>query len=352
MTVQRPLMIVDIAQLLANVEALRDRLSPAQLMLVVKNDAYGQGVEPVVSSAARRGVEWFGSFDVETGVRTRAAAGESARVFAWVTADRPAIEAALEANLDLGVGDASFLEDIASVSAGRGARVHLKIDTGLRRNGVRPEAWADFVGLAAELERKGDVRVVGVWSHIAETSDEDDDAARARFRAAVDAARAASLRPELLHLSASAASYARPEFRFNLTRIGAFAYGIRSTHGPQLPDIVPTMTLLAPVIEVREDRVVAGIGYLDGVPSTLAGRVNVGTSKGVSTPLIEVDATTLSVRPWPGVQVGDDVVIFGPGDHGESSVTTLAEAIGTVGEEIVVRVSPLIPREYAYPREP
>jgi alanine racemase len=54
----------------------------------------------------------------------------------------------------------------------------------------------------------------------------------------------------------------------------------------------------------------------------------------------------MTIASWPGAAVGDEVAIFGPGDLGESSVTTLAEAIGTVGEEIIVRVSPLVPREY------
>jgi alanine racemase len=59
-----------------------------------------------------------------------------------------------------------------------------------------------------------------------------------------------------------------------------------------------------------------------------------------------VGETSLTVGAWPGAAVGDDVAVFGPGTFGESSVTTLAEAIGTVGEEIIVRVSPLVPRRY------
>ena len=144
-------MVVDLGRILADIDVLRGRIAPAEYMLVVKNDAYGHGVDRVVAAAAAHGVRWFGAFDVPMGVRTRAAAGPDARVFSWVTITQPEIEVALEAGIELGVGDTSYLEDIATVSAGREAPVHIKIDTGLHRNGVRPEAWPAFVTRAAEL---------------------------------------------------------------------------------------------------------------------------------------------------------------------------------------------------------
>ncbi|MFT4211374.1 MAG: alanine racemase [Microbacterium sp.] len=336
---------VDLGRVLANIDAVRERIAPAQYMQVVKNDAYAHGVERIVSAASAHGVRWFGAFDVPTGVRARAAADETARVFSWVTVRSEEIARAIDAGIELGVGDADYLERIAIVSGGRGVPVHLKIDTGLHRNGVRPEAWAGFVARAAELERGGDIRVAGVWSHIAETSDEADDQARTEFLDAVAVARAAGLAPEVLHLAASAAGYARPEFRFDLVRFGAFGYGVRSTDGPDLPGVVSASTLLAAVVQAGAETVEVGVGALDGLPSILGGRVSVGTPAGPRA-LLEVGDTSLTVAAWPGAAVGDEVAVFGPGALGEQSPTTLAEAIGTVGEEILVRVSPLIPREY------
>ncbi len=390
--------MVGLDRIRANIEVLRARVAPAQFMLVVKNDAYGHGVERVVAAAAAGGVEWFGAFDVRMGLRARAAAPD-ARVFAWVTVGQDEIAQALDARIELGVGDAGYLEHIAAVSAGRAVHVHLKIDTGLHRNGVRPEDWPSFVARAAALEAAGEIRVVGVWSHIAETSDETDDAARALYLDAVRIAHDAGLRPAALHLAASAAGYARAEFRHDLVRFGAFSYGIRSTGGTDLEGLVPAATLLAPVTAVSGSKdtgstgsgsgstgsacsgstgsagsgstgsgstgsagsgssdsgstdpdwesrsVEVGYGSLDGLPSTLAGRVTVGTPAGPR-PLLAVGETSLTVGAWPGAAVGDEVAVFGPGRWGESSVTTLAEAIGTVGEEIIVRVSPLVPREY------
>lgn len=336
---------VDLDTILRNIDVLTARIAPAQYMLVVKNDAYGHGLERLVSASAEHGVRWFGAFDVRTGLRVRAATGAGPRVFSWLTVGRHEIAQALEAGLELGVGDASYLEEVAAVSAGRRAPVHLKVDTGLHRNGVRPEEWPAFVARAAELSTRGDIRVAGIWSHLAETSDQTDDLAHAEYAAAVKIARNAGLDPEVLHLAASAAAYARPEFRHDVVRFGAFSYGIRSTGGSDIPGVVPAATLLAPVIGISGDRVTVAYGSLDGLLSTLAGCIVVGTPGGARR-LLAVDETTLTIEAWPGAAIGDEVALFGPGTRGELSVTDLAEAVGTVGEEIIVRVSPLVPREH------
>jgi alanine racemase len=346
-----PELRVDLDAFAANVSAVRARVAPAELMLVVKDDAYGHGLERIVRRAAAEGVRWFGAFDVGEAILTRRVAGPDARVFTWLTVGSDQIAAALDARIDIGVGDAGFLEDIAAAVDGAGgtdaeagARVHLKIDTGLHRNGIRPEEWATVVGRARELQDAGRVRVVGVWSHIAEASDAEDDAARAVFDAAVAVAESAGFRLEVRHLSASAASFARPEFRYDLVRVGAFCYGIRSAGGPDEAalGIRPIASLEAPVTHVGEYGITLGVGSLHGLPSTLAKRAALDTADGRAdiTRVSEAHTMTASV---PNVEVGETVTVFGPD---AASATDLAEAIGTVGEELLVRVSPLVPRVY------
>ena len=330
------------ARLAQNIASVRARVAPAEVMVVVKDDAYGHGVETVASVAREGGVSWLGAIDLPSALRAKAAVGDAARVFCWLTLGAEETRTALTAGLELGVGDAAYLERIADAAAGT-AVVHLKIDTGLHRNGVRPEQWHAFVGRAAELERAGRIRVAGIWSHISEASDEDDDVARAAFERAVAAAREAGLAPEVRHLAASAAGWAREEFRYDLVRFGAFVYGVRSADGPALPGIVPVATLVAPVVAVHGDEVEIGIGSLDGLPSSLAGVAGVGTPGG-SRALLRVALASSFVAAWPGAAVGDEVAVWGDGARGESSSTTLAEAIGTVGEEPLLRLSPLIPR--------
>lgn len=341
---------VDLTALSSNIARVRATVAPAELMLVVKDDAYGHGLEHVVRAAAGAGVTWFGAFDVRTGCAVRAVAGDDARIFAWIAASSADLEAAVAARIDVGVGDAELLEEVADASRDAGAttRVHLKIDTGLHRNGVRPEAWSAFVTRAAELENDGVLEVVGVWSHIAEASDSEDDDARAVFEAALSEAHEAGLRPAVRHLAASAASFARPEFRYDMVRVGAFCYGIRSAGGPSAAELglVPAARLEAEVVSVGDRSVTIAAGALDGLPSSLQGRAVVGTPAGARA-LLVVGGTESLVASWPDAKAGDAVAIYGPGGTGEGTATDLAELVGTIGEEIAVRVSPLVPRVYA-----
>jgi alanine racemase len=341
---------VDLTTFAANIARVRETVAPAELMLVVKDDAYGHGLGRIVREAARAGVTWFGAFDVSTGCAVRDAAGDDARIFAWIAASQDDLAAAIAARIDLGIGDAGLLEELADAARARRetARVHLKIDTGLHRNGVRPVRWPAFVARAAELQRQGVIAVAGVWSHIAEASDAEDDAARDVFERALAEASAAGLRPSLRHLAASAAGFARPEFRYDMVRVGAFCYGIRSAGGPSADalGLTPIARLESDVVELDGPLAKIGVGMLDGLPSTLARRARVGTPAGPRS-VVAIGSDESVVEAWPGAAGGDVVAVYGPGEHGEGSATDLAELIGTIGEEIAVRVSPLVPRIYS-----
>lgn len=337
---------VDLDVLAANIAAVRARVAPAALMLVVKDDAYGLGIPAVVARAQQAGVTRFGAFDVVTGSAVRAVAGPEAQIFAWQTTGPDGIRRALRDRIDLGVGDRDFLTDIAGVARAEGiaARVHLKIDTGLHRNGIRPEDWPDAVAEARRMVEAGLIEIEGVWSHIAEASDAEDDLSRAVFDRAVQQASDAGLRVPLRHLAASAAAFARPEFRYDAVRIGAFCYGVRSADGPHESalGLRSMATLVAPVAAVVGDTVTVGIGALDGLPSNLAGRMPVHTPAGRRT-VRAIHADRIEVEGWPGAAIGDEVTVLG---GPAASATDLGELIDTVGEEILTRVSPRIARVY------
>lgn len=339
---------VDLDAFAANIAVVRATVAPAELMLVVKDDAYGHGLAPIVRRAWAEGVRWYGAFDVSTGSAVRHTLGSAARIFVWMAASAVDVQQAVTDALDIGVGDAALLDDVARAAeaAGATARVHLKIDTGLHRNGVRPEEWPAVVAHAAELHTAGRIDVVGVWSHIAEASDADDDAARAVFDEAVDIAQRGGLNPTVRHLAASAAAFARAEFRYDLVRVGAFCYGIRSAGGVHERDLglTPVARLEASVTAVEDDAARVDVGRLDGLPSSLGGLIDVATPAGARR-VREITVEAI-VDAWPEAAPGDTVTIFGAADTGALSATDIAERIDTIGEEIVLRVSPLIPRTY------
>ncbi|WP_232304541.1 alanine racemase [Microbacterium sp. XT11] len=340
----RPELRLHTARLRANIDAVRARIAPSELMFVMKDDAYGHGLTWATETAEQAGLGWYGSYDVRGGLEIRRVLETPARVFAWATSSDDEVDAALLHDIDLGVGTLEYLDRVIARAErlGQCARVHLKIDTGLHRNGVLGEDWADALTRVRAAENAGLVDFAGIWSHLAEASDDEDDDAQKAFLDAVDAASATGPQPGALHLTASAASWWRPELRGSLSRIGAFCYGIRSADGPELEGVTPAADLVAFVTEVEDDRVTLGIGAFDGLPSTLVG-VDVGTPAGLR-PLTGIGATSAEVRGWPGVAVGDEVRVFGAGDRGESNATTLAERIGTVGEEILTRLTSRVRR--------
>ena len=333
---------VDLEQFGANLRRIRTVVAPAEHLLVVKDDAYGHGLDPIVARAVHEGVGWFGTFDVATAAAVRDAAGPGPRIIAWTVYDDADIDAALDAQIDLGLGTRGLISRAADRARARSAtaRVHLKIDTGLHRNGIRPEEWPDAVRAALVAQHEGVLEVSGAWSHIAEASDAEDDAARSVFVRGLEAF--GPHRP-LRHLAASAAAFARSEFRFDLVRIGAFAFGIRPAGGPSDAElgIRPIGTLYAAVTAVACDAVTVDLGSLGGVDSRLPGRIAVGNPAG-ERPLLEVGETWCRIATWPGARVGDDVALIG--GRAPLTATDAAELVDTIGEEVVLRISPRVPR--------
>lgn len=335
----------DIDALSANIRAIQSTVAPAEMMLVVKDDAYRHGVNETVRRALLDGVRWIGAFDVTTGEEVVAIGRgrqPEPRVFVWSIGGADDALRATQGRMDIGIGDFAHLDLVAraALEADVVNRVHLKIDSGLHRNGFRPEEWDAAVRAARAWEVRGAIHVEGVWSHIAEASDEEDDLARAAFDDAVAHARTRGLTPSVRHLAASAAAFARPEFRYDMVRVGAFAYGIRSAGGPNEAalGLTPVLTLFASVSRVEEGRVFISVGSLDGLPSTLGGRIEVATPGG-PVALLEVGPHESVVAAWAGAARGDEVVIFGPTPRAGRSATDLAETIDTIGEEIVLRTA-------------
>lgn len=337
-----PVLEISRSAFVENIRRVRAHLSNSQLMLVMKDDAYGHGIDWTVPEAAAAGVTWFGSYDIPTALRIRALT--SHRVYAWATSTIDEVADAIRADVELGVGSIDYLHRVFETAERLGIQVavHLKIDTGLHRNGFRPEDWAAAVHVARSAEKRGTARIVGVWSHLSEASDADDDAAQRVFLEGVRHLESTGAPAEVLHLTASAAAWWRPELRASLSRIGAFCYGIRSADGPALDGLTLISRLVATVDSVTKESVHVGVGAFHGLPSTLRG-AQVATPGGLRQ-IVRIEGDTTIIESWPGAQVGARVVFFGPGDSGEGDATMLAERIDSVGEEILTRLTPTVKR--------
>lgn len=337
---------IDLAAYRRNLATIATRVAPASVMAVVKADAYGHGLLPMARAALEAGIRWFGSLDIATGLALRAGGvGDESSILAWLLGPDEDYAAAVDAQIDLGISTIAQLESIAAAAHDSSARLHLKIDTGLHRNGSSAADWPRLVSRAVELSTAGRVELVGVFTHIAEASFDEDSAAIERFHEAIAVAESLGAAFEVRHLAASAASFARGDARFDLVRIGAFGYGIAPGDGvgPAELGLTPVMTLTARVVESVDESSVLGIGLADGISSAVVGAVSVALD-GRRYGVIAIDAGTMTVA-GPGRR-GDNAVLFGAGLRGEQTLQEWADATGTIGEEIVTRLTARVTRTY------
>ncbi|WP_261167166.1 alanine racemase [Microbacterium sp. Marseille-Q6965] len=352
--------VVDLDALGHNIDALRARVAPAELMVVVKADAYGHGRLPVALQAARRGIRWIGALDLDTALTLRAGGvGPDTGVLAWLYPPGEDFERAITARVDLGVSSVSEMDAIARAAAEArdrpgfvAPRLHLKLDTGLHRNGATADDWPALVAAAVAAERRGLVRTHAVWTHIAEASEEEDTLSLERFLAGVAAARALGATVAVRHLAASSAGFRREDVRLDLVRMGGHCWGIPSFDGvtPAQMGLVPVMTLRAQVLGVRRDRdralAFVSAGYGDGVPRSVAGKASVALG-GTQHPIVAVERDHLVVDvTGREPEVGEAAVLFGTGAEGEQTVREWGDLSGTLGDEITTRIASRVPRRY------
>lgn len=368
--------MIDLAAIRHNVRRLRQIAEPANVMAVVKADGYGHGAVPVARAAVEAGATWLGVAHIDEGLELRAAGFEQP-VVAWLHTPASDFAAAVDAGLDLGVSgwELDLIADAARTLA-RPARVHLKIDTGLGRNGCPPSLWESFIGQAVAYQEEGLLRVVGVFSHLA-VADEVDrpetDEQIARFREAVAVAEDAGIDVEVRHLANSPGTLSRPDTHFDVVRTGVSMYGLSPFDDQTSADLGlrPAMTLRTMIAHCKEVPAAHGVsyglryrttadttlglvpvGYGDGIPRIATGgpvAVDGRTYPVVGRIAMDqmvIDLGAVGIAGTDESLLGREAILFGPGDDGEASVDAWASAAGTINYEIVTRISPRVPRRY------
>jgi alanine racemase len=364
---------IDLAALRANVRALRAHAPGADLMAVVKSDAYGHGAVPCARAAVAAGAAWLGTATPEEALTLRAA-GLPGRIMCWLWTPGGPWREAVEADLDVSVSGLWALREVtrAAATAGVRARVQLKADTGLGRSGCQPDDWPDLVAAALRAEADGQLTVTGLWSHFAcadEPGHPSIAAQLTRFREMVAYAERQGARPEVRHIANSPATLTLPEAHFDLVRTGIALYGISPGPGVGTPadfGLRPVMTLSASLALVK--RVPGGhgvsyghqyvtpgattlglvpVGYADGIPRHASGTgpVLVAGKWRTVAGRIAMDQFVVDLG-GDEPPAGTEAVLFGPGDRGEPTAEDWAQAAGTIAYEIVTRIGTRVPRVY------
>ncbi|ALE92935.1 alanine racemase [Arthrobacter alpinus] len=373
--------IIDLSAISKNITALRDIAAPAKLMAVVKADAYGHGVVPVARTAVAAGAQWLGTAHVSEALTLREA-GLHVPVLAWLHTPSTDFFAAVAQGIDLGCSGWE-LEHIAAAARAqeRPARIHLKIDTGLGRNGSTMADWDALVAEAIAYQDEGLLRVVGVFSHFA-VADEphrpETDEQLQLFREAVAIAEDAGADLEVRHIANTPATLSRPDSHFDMVRVGLGIYGLSpfaDQTSAQL-GLIPAMTLQTRVALCKDvpagqgvsyglGYVTAGattlglipLGYADGIPRiATGGPVHVNGRSYPVVGRIAMDQMVIDLGPdgrshfasaeVPGSALGATAVLFGDGADGGPVVEQWAAAAGTLNYEVVTRISPRVPRTY------
>jgi len=362
---------IDLGAIASNARILARRAGAAEVMAVLKADAYGHGAVQVAHTALRNGARACGVACLSEGLALRQA-GIDAPILvlgytpAWQA--REAIRAGLMVTLfDLETA-AAFSQ--AALAVDRPARVHVKVDTGMRRLGLDPRDVPDFL---ARLRDLPGIEVDGLFTHTACADDLSPDGRAATeaqlgaFRGLLDALDAAGLRPPTVHAANSAVLLGYPDARFDLVRPGIALYGLAPSVDVDIAalGLRPALAWKTQVGQIRElaagDAVGYGHTWRAGRPSRIA-TIPVGYAdgfrraprtwrevlvRGEVAPVVgrvSMDQTTIDVTGIASLRQGDEVVLIGR--QGERVITAemAADWLGTINYEVVSAILARVPR--------
>ncbi len=355
-----------------NYLTIKQRLDgKAQLMAVVKADAYGHGAVECAAVLEAAGAEWFGVALIEEGIELRRA-GITRPIFALSGFWRGQAAEVIEHDLTPAVFRMDSAEELNECArrADRPIKFHLKIDTGMGRLGVPAAEVAEFAGALGRFDR---IELDGVMTHFADADGEESEfTARqiAVYQEAVDVLKRLGYHPRRLHLANSAGIHAHPRSHGNLARAGATLYGLtRDVLTPQMEplDLRPVMSLHSRIILLktvpagaalgygrtfttsRQSRIATiPIGYADGLRRALSNHGCV-IVRGQPAPIVgrvSMDLTIIDVTDVRDVALGDEVILIGESGGVRIAAEDVAVQIGTISYEVVTGISARVPRIY------
>jgi len=362
---------IDLNHLAANFKRVKQRVSPvARVMAIVKANAYGHGAVACARRLVNEGADWFGVALPEEGMELRSA-GITQPILCLAGFWPGQAAACIQQQLTPVVYRLDMLEALnqAASNAGVVADVHVKVDTGMGRLGIRFDQLNEFV---TALERFRNVRIDGIMSHLAAADDASCQPLThdqiQRFEDAVVVFREHGFRPTHLHLANSAGIYGHREAWGNMVRPGGVLYGLwRDVLPPSTsePELMPVMSLHTRIsllkwvpagetlgygctFEASRRSLIATlpVGYHDGYMRGLSNRAHV-IVRGMYAPVvgrISMDLTLIDVTNVSGVEIDDQVTLLGRNDELKIAAEDLARIVGTLSYEVTCGVSERVPR--------
>jgi len=357
---------VDHAAIRANLALIRRAAGDSRVIGVVKANAYGHGAVAVARTLVAEGVERLAVATVDEGAELRAAGIDVPILVLWGVG--PA-EAALilEHDLEPIVYDRRGIELLEAAAGREGVRiaVHLKVDSGLGRQGAAP---SEAVELATRISRSRSLALVGTMSHFAVPGEDDayTEVQVLRLARALDAMRSSGVDPGIVHVSASGGVFAGGAPFADAVRPGLALYGmLPAWANDRDPGLVPALSLRATPLRIfelpagegvgyglrfratRDTRIATlGIGYGDGWPRAHAnnGWVLVRGRRAPIVGAISMDGLTVDVGQIDGVTYGDEFVLIG--DQGGARITAdeVATERRTINYEVTTALRGRLPR--------
>ncbi|MBW1729494.1 MAG: alanine racemase [Deltaproteobacteria bacterium] len=364
---------VSLSAIKENIRAFKSILSQdSEIMGIVKAEAYGHGAAEVAGALREEGIKRFGVALVQEGVELRERGFDEPILILGYTPEED-FPLALRYGLTLTLYNLSQARalDRYAAEAGKPAKAHIKVDTGMGRIGFQPEKTA--VETIVQIAGLPNVALEGIFSHLAWADNQESDFTDLQFgrfqRFIADLAQA-GVRFPFKHIANSAATINFPHMHLDLVRIGISLYGLypdtQMAINPKI-ELHPAMQVKATLVHVKEvppgtplsygctfttqRRSLIGtvpMGYADGVPRVLSNKGGV-LIRGRRCPIVGrvcMDQFMVDLTDLRTAAVGDEVVFLG--SQGKENITAdeIAEKAGTISYEIVTRMSDRLPRRY------
>ena len=367
---------INLSAITQNFKSIKSRTT-ADVLAVVKADAYGHGLIPVSKALEEAGADWFGTALLEEALNLRKA-GILKPIISWLTPLGEDFKSAIDLDIDLGIPSIDLLDEVIKTASltGKTARIHLEIDTGMSRGGVLSE-WDQLIKSVLAGVNLKQLKVIGIWSHFARADEPDElmnQEQLSLFEEKVNQAKAAGIDAQFIHIANSAALFTNKSAHKNIIRSGIALFGlspdVKTIGDSSSLGLKPAMKLKAKLNLVKEVKAgssvgyggtavlksdtklgVVALGYADGIPrntNNLAG-VFVDKKRAPIIGRVSMDQFVVDLGITSTAKTGDEVIIFGDGSSGEYTVDEWAKAANTINYEIITRIGPRVPR--IYPRE-